>query len=61
MRRATYLTDWELVESAGPWDTRRLSDDDIECFCGALLASEGTRFVREAKVFYRITPSRRLS
>jgi hypothetical protein len=61
MQTATCLTNRELVEAAGPWYTRRLSDDDVEYFCGALLASEGKRFVREAKVFYRITPSRRLS
>jgi glycosyltransferase involved in cell wall biosynthesis len=61
MQTATWLTSRELAEAAGPWDTRLQSDDDGEYFCRVLLASEGTRFVREARVFYRISPSNRLS
>ena len=61
MQTATWLTSRELAEAAGPWDTRLISDDDGEYFCRVLLASEGTRFVPEAKVFYRITPSNRWS
>jgi glycosyltransferase involved in cell wall biosynthesis len=61
MQTATWLTSRELAEAAGPWDTRLLSDDDGEYFCRVLLASVGTRFVPEAKVLYRITPSDRLS
>lgn len=61
MQTATWLTSRELAEAAGPWDTRLLSDDDGEFFCRVLLASEGTRFVPEARVFYRATPSGRLS
>lgn len=61
MQTATWLTSRELAEAAGPWDTRLLSDDDGEFFCRVLLASEGTRFVPEARVFYRVTPSGRLS
>src|SRR5260370_251540 len=61
MQTATWLTSRELAEAAGPWDTRLLSDDDGEYFCRVLLASEGTRFVPEAGVFYRVTPSSRLS
>ncbi len=61
MQTATWLTSRELVEAAGPWDTRLLSDDDGEYFCRVLLASEGTRFVPEARTFYRLTPSNRLS
>lgn len=61
MQTATWLTSRELAEAAGQWDTRLLSDDDGEYFCRVLLASEGTRFVSEAQVFYRITPSGRLS
>lgn len=60
MQTATWLTSRELSEAAGPWDTRLLSDDDGEYFCRVLLASGGTRFVPEAKVFYRNTPSNRL-
>jgi glycosyltransferase involved in cell wall biosynthesis len=61
MQTATWLTSRELAEAAGPWDTRLLSDDDGEYFCRVLLASERTRFAPEAKVFYRITQSSRLS
>jgi hypothetical protein len=60
MQTATWLTSRELTDAAGPWDTRLLSDDDGEYFCRVLLASQGTRFVPEAKVFYRNTPSNRL-
>lgn len=61
MQTATWLTSRELTEAAGPWDTRLISDDDGEYFCRVLLASEGTRFVPEARVFYRITSSNRWS
>jgi glycosyltransferase involved in cell wall biosynthesis len=61
MQTATWLTSRELCEAAGPWDTRLLSDDDGEYFCRVLLASGGTRFVPEAKVVWRNTPSGRLS
>lgn len=60
MQTATWLVSRELSDGAGPWDTRLLSDDDGEYFCRVLLASEGTRFVPDAKVFYRNTPSARL-
>lgn len=61
MQTATWLTSRELLEIAGPWDTRLHVDDDGEYFCRVLLASEGTRFVPEANVFYRVTPSSRVS
>jgi glycosyltransferase involved in cell wall biosynthesis len=61
MQTATWLTSRELTEAAGPWDTRLISDDDGEYYCRVLLASEGTRFVPESKVFYRITPTNRWS
>jgi glycosyltransferase involved in cell wall biosynthesis len=53
MQTATWLVSRQLVQIAGPWDTRLLGDDDGEFFCRVLLASEGTRFVPEAKVYYR--------
>ncbi len=53
MQTATWLVSRELAEAAGPWDTRLLGDDDGEFFCRVLLASNGTRFVRESKVYYR--------
>ncbi len=53
MQTATWLVSRELTEATGPWDTRLLSDDDGEYFCRVLLASNGVRFVPEAKVYYR--------
>jgi GT2 family glycosyltransferase len=53
MQTATWLVSRELSEAAGPWDTRMVSDDDGEYFCRVLLASDGIRFVREARVYYR--------
>jgi glycosyltransferase involved in cell wall biosynthesis len=61
MQTATWLTSREQAEAAGPWDNRLFVDDDGEYFCRVLLASTGTLFVPEAKVFYRITPSSRVS
>ena len=61
MQTATWLTSRELTTAAGAWDTRLFVDDDGEYFCRVLLASDGVRFVPDAKVFYRKTPSTRLS
>ena len=61
MQTATWLTSRELTNAAGAWDVRMFVDDDGEYFCRVLLASDGVRFVPGAKVFYRITPSTRLS
>jgi glycosyltransferase involved in cell wall biosynthesis len=61
MQTATWLTSRELANTAGAWDVRLLGDDDGEYFCRVILASEGIRFVPGPKVFYRITPSTRLS
>jgi glycosyltransferase involved in cell wall biosynthesis len=57
----TWLVSRELTEAAGPWDIRLHVDDDGEYFCRVILASDGIRFVPEAKAFYRITPSSRKS
>jgi len=54
MQTATWLVSRELTYAAGPWDTRMLSDDDGEYFCRVLLASTGTRFVPDTRVFYRV-------
>lgn len=53
MQTATWLVSRELSEASGAWDTRMLSDDDGEYFCRVLLNSDGTRFVPDAKVYYR--------
>lgn len=61
MQTATWLVSRELAEAAGPWDTRLVVDDDGEFFCRVLLASDGVLFVPDAKVFYRLRGSERLS
>jgi O-antigen/teichoic acid export membrane protein/glycosyltransferase involved in cell wall biosynthesis len=53
MQTATWLISRELSEAAGPWNTGMLSDDDGEYFCRVLIASDGVRFVPNARVFYR--------
>ena len=53
MQTGVWLVSRELTEAAGPWDTTLLGDDDGEYFCRVLLASEGVKFVREAKMYYR--------
>ena len=61
MQTASWLVSRELVEAAGPWDTRLLGDDDGEFFCRVLLASDGVRFVPEAKIYYRSSGASSLS
>jgi glycosyltransferase involved in cell wall biosynthesis len=61
MQTATWLVSRKLTETAGPWDTRLLGDDDGEYFCRVLLASRGTLFVTDSKVYYRVTGGSRLS
>lgn len=61
MQTATWLVSRELTEAAGPWDTKLLGDDDGEYFCRILLASNGIRFVPEAKVYYRAAGTSSLS
>lgn len=61
MQTATWLVSRELTEAAGPWNTELLGDDDGEYFCRVLLASDGTRFSPDARVFYRMSGSSSLS
>jgi len=61
MQTATWLVSRDLTEAAGPWDRRLMGDDDGEYFCRVLLASNGVRFVPDAKVFYRISDASRWS
>ncbi len=53
MQNATWLVSRELVQAAGPWDTRLHYDQDGEYFARVLSASTGTRFVPGTGVFYR--------
>jgi glycosyltransferase involved in cell wall biosynthesis len=61
VQTATWLVSRELTEAAGPWDTRLLVDDDGEYFCRVIDVSSGILFIPQSKVYYRITPSTRLS
>jgi glycosyltransferase involved in cell wall biosynthesis len=61
MQNATWLVSREIAEAAGPWDTSLDYDQDGEYFCRVVLASKGTRFVPEARVFYRVSGSNRIS
>jgi len=54
MQNATWLVSRELAEAAGPWDASLHYDQDGEYFTRVLLASAGTRFVPEARIFYRV-------
>jgi O-antigen/teichoic acid export membrane protein/glycosyltransferase involved in cell wall biosynthesis len=53
MQTSTWLVSRRLTEAAGPWSTKLSVDDDGEYFCRVLLASDGIRFVPDAKVYYR--------
>jgi glycosyltransferase involved in cell wall biosynthesis len=61
MQTATWLVSREVTEAAGPWDTRLSVDDDGEYFSRVVNVSSGIRFVPQSRVYYRITPTRRLS
>jgi glycosyltransferase involved in cell wall biosynthesis len=54
MQPATWLVSRELTEAIGPWDIR-LIDEDGEYFNRLVLASDGVKFVPDAKVFYRMS------
>ncbi len=53
MQTSTWLVSRKLTEAAGPWSTSLSADDDGEYFCRVLMASDGVRFVPDAKVYYR--------
>jgi glycosyltransferase involved in cell wall biosynthesis len=53
MQTMAWLVSRELTEAAGPWNTRLLGDDDGEYFFRVVMASDGVRFIPEAKSFYR--------
>jgi glycosyltransferase involved in cell wall biosynthesis len=61
MQTATWLVSRELTETAGPWNTKLLGDDDGEYFCRVMMKSDGIRFAPESRVFYRATDGSRLS
>lgn len=61
MQPGSWLVSRELSEAAGPWDERLSFDDDGEYFCRVLLKSDGVKFIRGARTFYRATGSESLS
>src|SRR5258706_397297 len=61
MQNATWLVSRELAEKAGPWDATLNYDQDGEYFARVLLASEGTSFVPEGRVYYRASGPHRIS
>jgi glycosyltransferase involved in cell wall biosynthesis len=61
MQTSTWLVPRELSDAVGAWDTGLAVDDDGEYFSRMLLASDGVCFVREARVYYRISGHTSLS
>src|SRR5215469_7660834 len=61
MQNATWLVSRELTETAGPWDETLHYDQDGEYYCRVLMAAEKTRFVTDARIFYRVSGSSRVS
>ncbi len=61
MQTDNWLISRALTEAAGPWDHRLFHDDDGECFCRLILASDGIQFVPDAKSYYRDTESQSVS
>jgi glycosyltransferase involved in cell wall biosynthesis len=61
MGTSTWLISRELAEAAGPWDENLQYDQDGEYLCRVLLASKGTRFVPEGRMYYRSSSSGQLS
>jgi glycosyltransferase involved in cell wall biosynthesis len=61
MQNATWLVSRELAEAAGPWNENLHYDQDGEYFTRVLMASKGTRFVPEGRVFYRTGNPNRIS
>src|SRR2546426_10237986 len=58
---AAWLVSRRLTEKAGPWDERLTLNDDGEYFCRVVAASEGIKFVREARCYYRQSGVNQLS
>ena len=61
MQTDNWLVSRELSEAAGPWDYRLWRDNDGEYFSRVIIASDGIRFVPEAKSYYRVAGFRSVS
>ena len=53
MQTSVWLVTRKLTEAAGPWDVKMAVNNDGEYFSRVILASDGIRFVPDAKVYYR--------
>ncbi len=56
-----WLVSREVTQAAKPWDERLSLDDDGEYFCRILMASNGVKFVPEARGYYRMSGFNSLS
>jgi len=61
MQTSVWLVSRELTEAAGPWNTQMVADDDGEYFGRVMLASNGIRFVPDARVYHRASGPKSLS
>jgi len=53
MQTDNWLISRELTLAAGPWDVRLFRDNDGEYLSRVILASDGIRFVPDARSYYR--------
>ncbi len=53
MQPDNWLVSRELCDAAGPWDPRLWRDNDGEYFSRVIAASDGIRFVPNARSYYR--------
>jgi hypothetical protein len=61
MQNSTWLVSRELAEAAGPWDDTLWYDQDGDYYSRVLVASAGTRFVPDARMFHRIIGTKQMS
>jgi glycosyltransferase involved in cell wall biosynthesis len=55
MQTDNWLITRELSNAAGPWDRRLFRDNDGEYLCRVICASDGIRFVKDARSYYRFS------
>ena len=58
---ACWLVSRKLSDLAGPWLEVRSPDDDGEYFCRVVAASQGIRFVPEARCYWRVGNERSIT
>jgi glycosyltransferase involved in cell wall biosynthesis len=54
MQTDNWLVSRELSDAAGPWDPLLFRDNDGEYFSRVIMASDGIRFVENARSYYRL-------